>query len=69
MMNGDEAPFTPSKEGRNAKVGDFILHFRRSMGYVLRINQFTQMMLVRFPKEQKDSWIISANLGQYVVID
>ena len=40
----------------------------RSLGYVLSIDEDTNMMLVRFPKLSKDSWVVWGNHGHYVVI-
>jgi hypothetical protein len=40
----------------------------RSLGYVLNIDKETNMMLVRFPKINKDSWVVWENRGHYIVI-
>jgi len=54
-----------------AEVGSWIKdEFRadRSLGYVLTIDLDTNMMLVRFPKIRKDSWLAWKNDGHYIVI-
>lgn len=40
----------------------------RSLGYVLSIDKQTNMMLVRFPKICKDSWLVWRNSGHYAVV-
>ena len=40
----------------------------RSLGYVISIDESTNMMLVRFPKVRKDSWIVWKNHGHYIVV-
>jgi|TARA_R110002020_G_scaffold853_1_gene4242 hypothetical protein len=40
----------------------------RSLGFVISIDETTNMMLVRFPKVRKDSWLVWRNHGHYVVI-
>jgi hypothetical protein len=40
----------------------------RSLGYVLSIDKDTDMMLVRFPKISKDTWLMWGNHGHYVVV-
>jgi len=54
-----------------AKSGDFIKDLtpqERSMGLVLDVNRETKMMCVRFPKINRDTWIMWTNYGQYYVI-
>jgi|TARA_Y100001938_G_C8012448_1_gene390756 hypothetical protein len=54
-----------------ASKGDFIKDTserRRSLGYVLMVDQTTNMMLVNFPKIGKRSWIVWKNLGHYLVV-
>ena len=54
-----------------AKSGDFIKDLtpqERSMGLVLDVNRETKMMRVRFPKINRDAWIMWTNYGQYCVI-
>jgi len=54
-----------------AELGSWIKdEFRgdRSLGFVLNIDKETNMMLVRFPKISKDTWIAWQNKGHYVVI-
>jgi hypothetical protein len=54
-----------------AQVGSWIKdEYRgdRSMGFVLSIDMVTNMMLVRFPKIHKDTWLVWKNHGHYVVI-
>jgi len=41
----------------------------RSLGFVVNIDEQTNMMLVRFPKKGKDSWVIWQNHGHYKVIN
>ena len=56
---------------RIAKVGDWIKdEFRndRSLGYVISSDDETGMLLVRYPKIAKDTWIVRENRGHYVVI-
>jgi len=56
---------------KNAQLGGFILDLtqqKRSMGYVLSINEATNMMQVRFPKIARDSWVVWNNHGHYRVI-
>tara|TARA_R110002020_G_scaffold105941_1_gene246730 strand:- start:334 stop:528 length:195 start_codon:yes stop_codon:yes gene_type:complete len=54
-----------------AQEGDFVKDLtpqRRSLGFVLKINKTTKMMLVRFPKIKKDAWILWTNYGHYKVV-
>lgn len=54
-----------------ASTGSWIkdeLRDDRSLGYVLNIDKETNMMLVRFPKIKKDTWVVWKNRGHYVVI-
>ena len=54
-----------------AKSGDFIKDLtpqERSMGLVLDVNRETKMICVRFPKINRDTWIMWTNYGQYYVI-
>jgi len=54
-----------------AKSGDFIKDLtqqERSLGLVMRINKETKMMRVRFPKINRDTWVMWTNYGQYCVI-
>ena len=56
----------------NATAGGFIKDLtqqKRSMGYVLEVNNLTNMMRVRFPKTGRDSWMVWGNHGHYRVID
>ena len=41
----------------------------RSVGIVISIDDETSMMLVRFPKIAKDTWLVHENRGQYMVIN
>ena len=41
----------------------------RSVGIVISIDDETSMMLVRFPKIAKDTWLVHKNRGHYVVIN
>jgi len=55
----------------NASVGGFIKDLtqqKRSMGFVLAIDDLTNMMHVRFPKTGRDSWMVWKNHGHYKVI-
>ena len=40
----------------------------RSLGLVIQADSVTSMMLVRYPKIAKDTWIVHENRGHYVVI-
>jgi len=54
-----------------AKKGDFIKDvspLKRSLGLVMQINKETKMMRVRFPKINKDTWVMWTNYGQYKVV-
>ena len=54
-----------------AKSGDFIKDLtpqERSLGLVMSINKETKMMCVRFPKINRDAWIMWTNYGQYYVV-
>jgi|TARA_Y100000310_G_scaffold238938_1_gene242480 hypothetical protein len=54
-----------------ARTGDFIKDnspLKRSMGWVMAIDEETGLMYVRFPKSGKDHWIVWENRGQYRVI-
>ena len=56
---------------KHARIGDWIKdEFRndRSLGIVVSTDSDTGMMLVRFPKIAKDTWIVHENRGHYVVI-
>jgi len=56
---------------RNASIGDWIKdQYRgdRSLGFVISMDAQTDMILVRYPKIAKDTWIVRENRGQYVVI-
>ncbi len=56
---------------KRACTGDWIKdEFRndRSLGIVLATDNETGMMLVRYPKIAKDTWIVHENRGHYVVI-
>jgi hypothetical protein len=56
----------------NASVGGFIKDLtqqKRSLGYVLDVDNLTNMMQVRFPKTGRDSWMVWRNHGHYRVID
>ena len=55
----------------NASPGGFIKDLtqqKRSLGYVLKIDNLTNMMHVRFPKTGRDSWMVWKNHGHYRVI-
>ncbi len=55
----------------NAIAGAFIkdlTHQKRSLGYVLAIDEHTNMMQVRFPKIGRDAWVVWGNHGHYRVI-
>ena len=55
----------------NASAGAFIKDLtqqKRSLGYVLEIDNLTNMMRVRFPKTGRDSWMVWGNHGHYKVI-
>ena len=54
-----------------AKQGDFVKDLskqKRSLGLVMQIDKVTKMMHVRFPKINKDTWIMWTNYGQYKVV-
>ena len=54
-----------------AKQGDFVKDLskqKRSLGLVLEVNKETKMMCVRFPKINKDTWIMWTNYGHYEVV-
>jgi hypothetical protein len=54
-----------------ASKGSFILDHsdhKRSLGYVLMVDDNTNMMLVKFPKIGKRHWIVWKNLGHYTVV-
>ena len=56
---------------RIANIGDWIKdEFRndRSLGIVISTDSETNMMLVRYPKIEKDVWLVRENRGQYIVI-
>jgi|TARA_R110002051_G_scaffold228553_1_gene290733 hypothetical protein len=56
----------------NASVGSFIKDLtqqKRSLGFVLAVDDLTNMMQVRFPKISQDSWIVWGNHGHYKVIE
>lgn len=56
---------------RQAKLGDWIkdvYRSDRSLGYVLRTDADSRMMLVHYPKLMKNQWIVQENRGHYVVI-
>ena len=62
-------PFAAQR--RIAYEGDFIKDkspLKRSLGLVMRIDEDTGMMQVKFPKIGKLNWIIWDNHGQYVVV-
>jgi len=55
----------------NAFVGGFIKDLtqqKRSLGFVLAVDDSTNMMQVRFPKTGRDSWMVWRNHGHYKVI-
>jgi hypothetical protein len=57
---------------KNASAGGFIKDLtqqKRSLGYVLAVDNLTNMMQVRFPKTGQDSWIVWGNHGHYKVIE
>ena len=57
---------------KNADKGSWIKEeFRgdRSLGYVLSIDDETNMMFVRFPKTRSEHWLSWTNRGQYKVIN
>tara|TARA_R110002020_G_scaffold44161_4_gene127571 strand:+ start:3453 stop:3665 length:213 start_codon:yes stop_codon:yes gene_type:complete len=41
----------------------------RSLGYVVQIDQETNMMYVQFPKTGKSNWVVWHNTGHYKVIN
>ena len=54
-----------------ASIGGFIKDLtqqKRSMGFVLAVDDSTNMMQVRFPKTGRDSWMVWRNHGHYKVI-
>jgi hypothetical protein len=54
-----------------ASKGDFIKDMspaKRSLGLVMRVDEATRMMLVKFPKTGKLDWIMWNNHGHYVVV-
>ncbi len=54
-----------------AEVGSWIKDkFRndRSLGFVLNVDYNTNMMLVRFPKIHKATWLVWKNSGHYIVV-
>ncbi len=54
-----------------AKKGDFVKDMgnqKRSLGIVERIDERTNMMLVRFPKVGKAHWVMWKNYGHYKVV-
>ena len=62
-------PFAAQR--RIAYEGDFIKDkspLKRSLGLVVRIDEDTGMMQVKFPKIGKLNWIIWDNHGQYFVV-
>ena len=64
-MDPIAAPF------KTAKQGDFVKDLsrqKRSLGLVMLINKETKMMRVRFPKINKDTWVMGTNYGQYKVV-
>ena len=55
-----------------ADEGAFILDLtgqKRSMGYVMHVSTITNMMRVRFPKVNRDDWVVWKNHGHYRVIE
>tara|TARA_R100001509_G_scaffold143663_1_gene99556 strand:- start:345 stop:527 length:183 start_codon:yes stop_codon:yes gene_type:complete len=59
------------KPPTTAQPGDFIKDTSarcRSLGYVLMVDYNTDMMLVKFPKIGKRSWVVWKNLGHYLVV-
>ena len=63
--------FTSSLLHKTAVLGSWIKdEYRndRSLGYVMTIDESTNMMRVRFPKIRKDCWIVWKNSGHYAVI-
>ena len=54
-----------------AKKGDFVKDLgkqRRSLGLVERIDERTNMMLVKFPKINRTCWVMWHNYGHYKVV-
>ncbi len=54
-----------------ANKGDFIkdnTEQGRSLGFVLIVDYNTNMMLVKFPKIGKRSWVVWKNQGHYLVV-
>jgi len=41
----------------------------RSLGYVVQVDEETNMMYVQFPKTGKSNWVIWKNSGHYKVIN
>ena len=61
-----------SNKQNSAIIGSWIKDtFRgdRSLGVVMSIDEDTNMMLVRFPKKGKDSWLVWLNHGHYKLIN
>ena len=61
-----------STTNNSASIGSWIKdEFRgdRSLGLVMSIDEATNMMLVRFPKQGKDSWLVWLNHGHYKIIN
>jgi len=54
-----------------AKEGDFVKDLskqKRSLGLVERIDERTNMMLVKFPKVNRIHWVMWKNYGHYKVV-
>ena len=54
-----------------AKEGDFIKDLgaqKRSLGLVERVDNKTNMMLVKFPKINRTQWVVWNNYGHYKVV-
>ena len=54
-----------------ARKGDFVKDLsrqKRSLGLVERVDQRTNMMLVKFPKVNRTHWVMWKNYGHYEVV-
>ncbi len=61
-----------SSKKRSAGIGSWIKDaYRkdRSLGVVISVDEQTNMMLVRYPKMGKDTWVVWRNHGHYKVIN
>lgn len=61
-----------SSKIKSAVIGSWIKdEYRgdRSLGVVMCIDEQTNMMLVKFPKHGKESWLVWLNHGHYKLIN